>query len=83
MATSGEIQFFVGEKSTPAVPITLDEIKQFIKGEVPPATADRFLPAGMPKRGLVRYVIRTQSGAKTITIGPAMARRAGTMSSAL
>lgn len=65
------------------VSITPEEIPHFIRGEVPPAIAERFTRYGMPDRGLITYTItiREKTGARTI--GPSLCRRAGTRSSAL
>lgn len=64
------------------VSITEQEIPHFIRGEVPPAIAERFTRYGMPDRGLITFTITIREKTGSRTIGPSLCRRAGTRSSA-
>lgn len=67
-----------------AVPCTEAEALAFIGGEVPPAIAERFVPHGMPVRGLIRYRMEiTEAPPEGLRIVEALCRRAFTLSSAL
>jgi hypothetical protein len=79
MITSATIAF------VNAAPVTMDpaDVPYFIGGEVPPQIADRYLNHGMPRRGLVTFTLTVSEHSGTRIIGPNLARRAGTASSAV
>jgi hypothetical protein len=65
------------------VAVMPEEFPHFLKGEVPPVIADKFIRYGMPRRGLVTFRMTvTQRGERRL-IGPSLCRRAGTASSAV
>jgi hypothetical protein len=79
MITSATIEF----RNCPPVQMDPADVQHFISGEIPPRIADHYVAHGMPRRGLVRFQMTVQEQSGTRIIGPNLARRAGTASSAV
>lgn len=73
---------FKGSTTGPAQ-VDPEDVSAFIYGEIPPRIADKYMHYGLPRRGLVTFTMTVQEQSGTRIIGPNLARRAGTASSAV
>lgn len=77
---NGTIQFNGSDK---IAEVDHEAAMAFISGEVAPRIADHYLHHGMPRRGLIRFTMTLHEHSGIRIIGPNLARRAGTASSAV